>query len=512
MVYDKDNKPLIAQGIVRDITGDRLAEESLKKSESRLYNIISNLETGILLEDEDGKIVLTNSQFCKLINIKSTPKELIGKDCYGEFLKSKDIFKDPTSIFKRIGNIISKKIKTLGEEIVLKDGTILERDFVPITVNNVYYGHLWSYKDVTLNRNYYKSLEIEKEKYRSTIANMNLGLLEVDLDDKIILANNSFTEISGYSQEELLGKVARDLLAVSDQKEVINNEILKREKGKSNKYEITILNKAGKKRIWLVSGAPNYNLKGELIGSIGIHLDITDLKNLEQQKAQMLQKLARSNQELEEYAHIVSHDLKSPLRSIHALLSWIKQDNLTHFDTQTLGNFDLLFRTVEKMESLITNVLEYSKVNANSVSNITLDLDELVKDCIEILMIPSHIDVRIIKKLPSIYADKTKIRQLFQNLISNAVKFSDKQKGYIEIDYKEKDAFYEFSIRDNGIGIKQKHFKNIFKVFQSLNPQKQSTGIGLSIVKKVVQIYGGEVWLTSTFGEGTTFYFTIRKE
>ena len=107
--------------------------------------------------------------------------------------------------------------------------------------------------------------------------------------------------------------------------------------------------------------------------------------------------------------------------------------------------------------------------------------------------------------------DKTKLQQLFQNLISNAVKFNDKEKGFIKIDVKEEEQFYKFSIKDNGIGIEEKYHDKVFKIFNALNKSKESTGIGLSIVKKIVELHHGDIWIESVLGEGTTFYFTLKK-
>ena len=279
----------------------------------------------------------------------------------------------------------------------------------------------------------------------------------------------------------------------------------------SNSYEIEVKIKKEKHRHWLVSGAPNYNLSGEFVGSIGINLDITEFKKLELQKEKILKELEKSNDHLHEYAHIVSHDLKSPLRSINALTSWIKADNEGKFDEITLQNFELLDTTLETMEKLISNVLEYSSAGATTEEEEEVDLNDTLCNLKKILFIPENISVNVLNKLPIIKGDKTKFQQLFQNFISNAIKFSDKEIGVIEIDYKDNNTFHQFSIRDNGIGIEKKYHDKIFKVFTSLNKREDSTGIGLSIVKKLIDLYEGDIWLESEPNIGTTFYFTLKK-
>ena len=240
-------------------------------------------------------------------------------------------------------------------------------------------------------------------------------------------------------------------------------------------------------------------------------LNLRERKEAETKNIELLRKLEKSNQELQEYAHIVSHDLKSPLRSIAALISWIKTDNINVFDGESLQNFQDLDLTLETMDNLITDVLKYASLDANVSNDEYVKLDPLIRNLINVLYIPKNISINILNKLPSIKGDKTKFQQLFQNLIENAIKFSNKKEGFINIDVEDFHSFYKFSIKDNGIGIEKRHFERIFKIFQSLEKSKDSSGIGLSIVKKIVDIYKGEVWLESEIDKGTIFYFTLKK-
>ncbi|WP_298766402.1 PAS domain S-box protein [uncultured Polaribacter sp.] len=511
LVFNKENKPIAAQGIIRDITEDIKSQNLIKESENRLSSLLLNLKSAVLLEDENRKIVLTNNKFCELFKIPVAPDLLKGEDCTNAAEQSKSLFKNPDTFVKRIKVILANKKQVLGEELLMENGTILERDFIPITIENEYKGHLWTYKDVTLQSQYHKIIKAQKEKYSNIITNMNLGLLEVNKQDQITMANNSFCKMSGYTEKELLGKVGSELFLADKDKKTIQTENNKRAKGVSTSYEITIINKLGKKRNWLISGAPNYNDNGELIGSIGVHLDITHLKELEAQKAKILKELESSNKDLQEYAHIVSHDLKSPLRSIDALVSWVKADNQGKLDDVTLQNFNLIETTLETMENLISNVLEYSSAGSKSDKSENVDLQALLKNLKEVLYIPKHITLNITNKLPIIQGDSTKFQQLFQNFISNSIKFCDKAQGIITIDCIEHPTYYQFSVKDNGMGIEKKYHDKIFQVFHSLNKRADSTGIGLSIVKKIINLYEGDIWLESEVNQGTTFYFTLKK-
>lgn len=233
----------------------------------------------------------------------------------------------------------------------------------------------------------------------------------------------------------------------------------------------------------------------------------------QQEKNQILLEKAvnERTEELQEYAHIVSHDLKSPLRNIEALVSWIKEDNKDNFDKNSLKNFDYVESTLEKMELLITNILGYSSINIRLNKIQEVDLNTLITNLKSTLFIPKNISINVLSKLPVIKGDKIKLHQLFQNLLGNAIKFNSKEHGIIEIDVLDKKSFYQFSIKDNGIGIDKKYHKKIFQIFQVLNQSKTSTGIGLAIVKKIVTHYHGEIWVKSKIGKGSTFYFTIKK-
>ncbi len=512
LVYDKENKPVAAQGIIRDITKDKEAGDLLMESKNRLSALVLNLNSGIILEDENRKIVLSNTKFCELFNIDAQPNDLIGMDCKLASEQNKVQFKDPIAFVKRMDEIVEDKVAVFGDQLEMLDGVILERNYTPIIVGGKIKGFLWTFRDITLEKKYNLSLEAQKEKYSSIIANMHLGLVEVNTDDEIMMVNQSFVAMSGYSEEELLGKKGGELFPVEKDTEIIEEENKKRLNGESNSYEIKAKNKKGEIRHWLLSGAPNYNLNGEVIGSIGIHLDITELKKLQLQKEKILKELENRNNELYEYAHIVSHDLKSPLRSIDALVSWIKEDNKGKFDEMTLQNLELVETTVETMEKLISNVLEYSSAGANTHKEVDVDLNDTLDNLKKVLFIPENISVNVLKKLPIVKGDNTKFQQLFQNFISNAIKFCDKEVGTVDIDYKEDDTFHQFSIKDNGIGIEKKYHDKIFQIFHSLNKREDSTGIGLSIVKKIIDLYEGDIWLESEPNIGTTFYFTFKKK
>ncbi len=234
------------------------------------------------------------------------------------------------------------------------------------------------------------------------------------------------------------------------------------------------------------------------------------ISEIEEQRQKILEDLEKSNQQLSEYAHVVSHDLKSPLRTINTLMNWIKEDNVTGLSIDTQHNFNLIDQNIQKMDHLINDILEYSLIDKKPTRNVSINVEQLMNEIIDVSTIPKHIKITI-GALPNIYMDKVRLRQVFQNLIENAITSIDKPKGTIHIEAKEHLTTWEFIVGDNGKGIAEKYHEKIFEVFQSLEVKGTSTGIGLSIVKKIIEFYKGKVWVTSQVGVGTTFHFTIKK-
>jgi PAS domain S-box-containing protein len=632
-ILDENGKVIQYFATIEDITKEKQAVNKLIESENTLKFLVLNSRSGILLEDENGIVILANKQFCSIINYDFEPEDLIGRNIKNIIEDLKHLFKNPLQGSENVNNVIKKREPVYNEQIELADDRILERSFIPIYTNGVYKGNFKSYVDVTTQKNHEERLRSQKEKYSSIISNMNLGLIEVDLNDVILYVNKSLCDISGYSSDELIGKKAADLLLSEDSKKILNAKNDNRKENVSDSYEVIALNKKGEKRHWLISGAPSYDENGVVKGSIGIHLDITtqkdqeqrlkllsliaeknmnavvitnnkcevewvnpsfsemtgytlkeligkkigsqlrgpetnfetvnymrdcvsnglpfsseiinysksgekywvriqvqtiyndegeivnffaieeninDKKILENQKENLIKSLAKSNEELEEYAHIVSHDLKSPLRSIHSLISWIKEDD-KDINDQTRQYLNLIVNKVETMDHLIEVILTYAKIDKIDNAVEKVNLQDVLENILNIIYLPDHINVTIKKELPILKAHRFRMQQLFQNLISNAVNSINKSMGIIEIDYTEDSNEYIFSIKDNGVGISKEKQELIFNKFQSFSKSDKSSGLGLSIVRKIIDTYNGKISIESEPEKGTTFYITIPK-
>ena len=222
--------------------------------------------------------------------------------------------------------------------------------------------------------------------------------------------------------------------------------------------------------------------------------------------------LSRANLELKDFAQIVSHDLKAPLRGISGLVKTLKTEQADKMGQEGIALMDVMTQRANKMQELIMGVLNYSMHGDQNNTVEEVDLNALNQEIIELIDPPTNMEISI-SKLPSITGDRSRYRHIFQNLLTNAVKYMDKDKGVITISSQDVGRFYEFTIADNGPGIELQYHDKIFKIFQTLNDNDNdsSTGIGLALVKRIVTAYGGSIWLKSTPGTGTTFHFTLPK-
>lgn len=232
---------------------------------------------------------------------------------------------------------------------------------------------------------------------------------------------------------------------------------------------------------------------------------------INQQKDKLLRNLERQNQELNDYAHMVSHDLKSPLQSIEALTAWIIEDYSGVLDASGKENLQLIRENVEKMDTLVKGILQYSTIGKNEKDLYNVSLDSLVGGIIDNRGKADNITFIIPEKLPTIKGGKFRLEQLFMHLIDNSIKFNGKKEVIVEIGFKEEKGFWKFYIKDNGNGIEKRFFDKIFIAFQKLEDDYNSSGIGLSIVKKIIEVYKGEIYLESEPEIGSTFYFSIKK-
>ena len=324
---------------------------------------------------------------------------------------------------------------------------------------------------------------------------------EQQQDTELFLAavNESYT-----TYEDHISMLQRAIQISSDELFTANQKL--RDEAKSLKE----INK--NLEFMLNSMNPDVNAVTDVNSIEYINSQSAEIVRINQQRQELLKNLEMQNQELNEYAHVVSHDLKAPLRNINTLITWVLEDNSGKLDADSMNSLNLILSNVEKMDLLIKGILDYSSIDKLESENRLVDFNILVDDILRSIILPGTIEVKINNALPNMYGNFYRFRQLFQNIIDNAIKYNDKEKGIIEIGSRENETSVEFYIKDNGIGIPEAYFDKIFNIFTKLESNDRSSGIGLSIVKKIIKFYDGKIWLDSKENIGTTFYFTLSKQ
>lgn len=364
----------------------------------------------------------------------------------------------------------------------------------------------------------FKKLKNSEQQIQSIFDSAPDAVIVINNESNIIKWNHKAEKLFGWNESEIIGKHLYEYIIPERYREkhkagmkhyldtgegpVLNRDI-----------EIEAINKKANEFSVLLSISP-VDIKDEKL-FIGFLRDITEKKKNELLIKQKSEELERSNKELEQFAYVASHDLQAPLRMVTSYLQLLEKRYKDKLDKDANDFINFAVDGSNRMRTLIASLLDYSRINrVKPFENI--NLNELLKEVLGDLKtdILTNKAVITIETLPDIFGDKVLIGQLFQNLISNAVKFKGERNPEILISGKKDKDEYLFYVKDNGIGIQKEYAGKLFVIFQRLNIQEQypGTGIGLAICKKIVERHGGKIWFESEFGKGTTFYFTIKEK
>ena len=493
----------------------------LEISQNRFEALISNLHAGILIQDENFKVVLTNQTFCNLFSIHKSPEAL--KDTTENNLINQVgyLVEDPVGFLRKVDQILSRRKTIVGEELQIKGGAILERDYIPVIIDGKYKGHLWQFRDVTDERRSHEKLLRSEEKYRGIIENMELGLLEVDTEGCIVRAYPRFCEMVGYEEQELIGKSAVSVFVPKEFYHILEQQTIDRAIGKASVYECQMLLKGGE-RIWvLISGAPIFDLEGTAIGSIGIHYDITHSKKLQIALEEARLRAEAAQEAEKQFLANMSHEIRTPLNAIIGMSHLLYDTQPTEQQKEFL---DILKNSAEMLQALISDVLDLSKVRSGNleVQQKVFDLVGLVRSLVKSSQLrleerPLSISLNIDPRIENlIIGDDLLLSQILTNLIGNAEKFT--LQGSITVSvriqkHQKGIMWLEFKISDTGIGIPKDKQGLIFQSFRQVDGDIMrkfgGTGLGLAIVKQLVELQKGTISVKSVLDKGTTFTFNI---
>ena len=522
--HKNKNHEIELTALAIDITQRKKAERNLAKQEEKYRNIIANMKLGLIEKDLQHNIVYVNQSFCDLTGY--VPHEVIGKSLT-DFLFDQSDAKAIRSQFEKrekgISDTYTARIKTKSGEPRwwMISGSPQYNDKGEMV------GAVGIQLDITEQRRLdeergkaEKNLAQQEERYRNIIVNMNIGLCELDLEQRIQYVNGSLCKNTGYRPEELIGKNVVDILFVNSDEATVSTQVNKRKTGLSDNYTIQITTKSGELRWWLISSGPRFNDKNEIVGSVGIQLDITEQRRLDEELKNAKEKAEASSKAKELFLATMSHEIRTPLNAIVGITDLM---NLSP-DARGKDQLDILSFSAKNLLALITDILDVSKIDAGKleIAKNALDIEQVMHGIYQMFR-PAFEEkkVKLILNIDdsvpkTVLGDELRLSQILNNLIGNALKFTHKGSVMISVkgDITEGNNIkLWFEIRDTGIGIKKGHIEKIFKAFEQaderISRQFGGTGLGLNITQKLVELQGGELRVKSKPNQGSIFHFYI---
>jgi PAS domain S-box-containing protein len=499
----------VFQLLYQDVTERKLVEEALRDSEER-YRLLIELSPEAIFVASEGKHVFANNAGLKLLGA-SSPDQIIGKSV-------KDVIHpDYREIAaERMRKAIETGIAApvLEEKFVRLDGTVIDVEVrgAPLLYQGKKAIQVFV-TDVTERKRADEALRLSEQNLRNSIENSPFGIWIADKDGEAIYANRALLDMWGYSSVEEMEAVPRKQRFTPDSYDEHRTRVDKRKRGEStpSNYELSIVRSDGQVRTLSVSSG-ELLWGGKKVFQL-VYQDITELKLAAEELEKAVEELQRSNAELERFAYVASHDLQEPLRMVSSYTQLLERRYKDKLDADANDFINYAVGGVNRMQELLNDLLVYSRVGTRAKPFKSTDMEAVLEAALANL----HVAIKESKTkvshdpLPTVMADGGQMVQVLQNLIGNAIKFHGEKSPRIHVSAERRDSEWVFSVKDNGIGIEPQYFERIFLIFQRLHRDEYpGTGTGLAIVKRIVERHGGQIWIESEPGKGSTFYFSVK--
>jgi len=502
-----NNDKMVRFELASDISELKSAQETLIENEKRFRSVFEHTSIGKSMTELDGSLKV-NEAFCDILGYSE--KELQNVSWTNithpdDIQESKAVVESLIKGEKDMAHYEKRYIHKKGHVVFTDVHTTLFRDK---DKNPLYF--ITAITDITERKEFEKQLLIKDFVFESGVSANSIANVNGDITH----VNEAFLELWEYtSKEETIGKSVVDFFVKSEDAGPILTQL-----NEEGKWTGEFLAKTQKGKQFITRGFATkiVNEKGEKIGYQSSNIDVTDEINAKLKLEYTLDELKRSNKELEQFAYVASHDLQEPLRKVKNFAELFAKKYAGSLDEKANQYIKYMTSGTDRMQNLILDLLSFSRVATRGKEFVKTDIEAILKKVEENLQISieeNNAEI-VYSDLPALKVDETQIAQVFQNLISNAIKFKSDGNPTIKIEAKDKKDHWQFSVIDNGIGMEMQYKERIFEVFQRLHTKEEfsGTGIGLAICKKIIERHNGTIWVESKPGEGSTFNFTIPKK
>jgi len=485
------------------------------------YNNIMDPEKNITLLDQEGNIIFSNAVPYQEKMTKYPDAHVLEKALAGVFI---DMEIADAKEKGSISYVSVAPVKGMGWSVIVgqeKNATLKSLYgyfirsaatgfviFLFLTVSLLYFRREYKYRKT-------REILLAEEKYRNIFENTAEGIYRTTPEGRFVIINPAFAEICGYaSPEEMIEKVTdipNQLYANPEDRLRFQKQIAA--EGKVNGFEVQFKTPT-RGLVWVsIHAKALRDEQGNIRHYDGTIEDITDRKRAEETRERLLAEIAAKNQELESFVYTISHDLRAPLVSMDGFYSLLKRESQDQLGEQGQHYLERIRANVAHMNTLVTELLELSRIGRVVGPEEEIDVGALLREIekgLALKLEQEGVEFIVQQPLPAVRGDRGRIRQVFANLIENAVKFRSPERGLrIEVGCEEERGFYRLHVRDNGIGISPQYQEQIFEPFRQLDKGIEGVGMGLALVKRIVEHHGGRLWMESELGKGSTFYFTI---